>query len=474
MTLQQRTRIVCTLGPATDSDEMVRGLIRAGMDAARLNFSHGTQTMHATRVERVRRIAREENALVAILGDLQGPKIRIGTLTGDRATLTTGATFTLTTRPVAGDATAVSIDLLDLPRVAQPGHRILIDDGAIELQVTATNATDVITRVVEGGELKPRKGVNLPNIPIQLAALTNKDRADAQFAIEQDLDYLALSFVRRADDVNVLKQLLAERNAQIPIIAKIEKPEAIEEIDAIIEVADGVMVARGDLGVEVPPEQVPIYQKTIIRKANGAGKPVITATQMLESMIENPRPTRAEASDVANAILDGTDAVMLSGETAMGKYPVQAVEMMARIAQVTEKRLRALFAGARDVKATIADTIGNAACEIAARLNARLIIAMTSSGYTARMIARHRPPTPICAITLSERAQRRLALIWGIHGALLSRAGNMEAVIEESLRGVLQQGLAQKGDLVVITGGVPAGISGKTNMIQVRVVTGEG
>ncbi|MBI5304369.1 MAG: pyruvate kinase [Chloroflexi bacterium] len=473
--LPQRTRIVCTLGPATDSDDMVRGLIRAGMDVARLNFSHGDHATHTARIARVRRLAREESATIALMGDLQGPKIRIGVLAQAPVMLVDGATFTLTTRVVEGNSEIASIDLPELPHAASPGDRILIDDGAIELRVLSKTDTDVVTQVVEGGELKSRKGVNLPNVPLQLSALTPKDRTDALFAVEQELDYLALSFVRRADDVLELRRLIAGQNAFIPIIAKIEKPEALDQIDAIIAVSDGVMVARGDLGVETPPEQVPIYQKTIIRKANAVGKPVITATQMLESMIANPRPTRAEASDVANAILDGTDAVMLSGETAAGKYPLQATEIMARIAQVTEERVR--YRGMprenRDASAGITDVIGNAVGDIAKQLNARLIIALTSSGHTARMISRHRAPTPILAVTSNERTQRRLALVWGVRCALLSHATSAEAIIAESLAAAMEQGLIEKGQIAVITAGVPAGIAGRTNMIQVRVA-GEG
>lgn len=470
--LQQRTRIVCTLGPATDSDEMVRALIRAGMDVARLNFSHGDHATHAARVERIRRLAREENATVALLGDLQGPKIRVGDIAGGSVVLATGADFTLTTRAVSGDSTGAHIEFPELPQSARAGDRILIDDGAIELQVVSTSASDVVTRVVEGGVLKPNKGVNLPGIPLDISALTDKDRQDAVFAIEQGLDYIALSFVRTAEDVLELKHLLAARHAFIPVISKIEKPEAIDAFDAILDASDGVMVARGDLGVETPPEQVPIYQKMIIRKANAAGKPVITATQMLESMIENPRPTRAEASDVANAILDGTDAVMLSAETAVGKYPIEAVMMMARIAEVTESRVsyRAWTREQANERITLADSIGNAACEIAKQLNANLILALTSSGYSARMISRHRPQTPICAITSNERTRDRLALVWGIKCCLIMSGSTLDDIIEASLDTILEQGIAARGDRVVIVGGVPAGIAGKTNMIQVRIV----
>ena len=324
--MNQRSRIVCTLGPASDTDDIVRALIRAGMDVARLNFSHGDQAAHAARIERVRRIAAEEKALVALLADLQGPKIRVGSFSGGPIHLTAGATFTLSSKSwrrerKRGERGFSRI----LQQAVKPGQRVLLDDGLIELQVTSVAGTEVTTRVITGGDLKPHKGVNLPGVPLKISALTDKDRADLVFAAKQEVDYIALSFVRRPEDVMELKQLLTARGAMIPVIAKIEKLEAIEVIDAILDVSDGVMVARGDLGVEAAPELVPLYQKLIIRKANAVGKPVITATQMLESMINNPRPTRAEASDVANAIFDGTDAVMLSAETAAGKYPVEAV-----------------------------------------------------------------------------------------------------------------------------------------------------
>lgn len=469
--MPQRTRIVCTLGPASDSDDIVRAMIRAGMDVARLNFSHGDHPTHAACVERVRRIAREENAIVAILADLQGPKIRVGEIANDSAMLLAGTEFTLTNQTIIGNATIASIDFADLPRAVQPGNRILLDDGKIELQVGRANATEVVTQVITGGELKSHKGVNLPGIPLKISALTAKDRADLVFAVQQDVDYLALSFVRRADDVRELKQLLSAQGAAIPVIAKIEKPEAMQSIDAIIAASDGVMVARGDLGVETPPEQVPIFQKSIIRKANAAGKPVITATQMLESMIQNPRPTRAEASDVANAILDGTDAIMLSAETAVGKYPVAAVQMMARIGDAVEASVQfqaCAFVFGDAISMT--DAIGNATCEIAKQLNAKLIITATASGFTARMISRHRPLTPIFAVTANEKTWRRLALVWGIQSAFISRATTMEQVIDESIDAALKQGLVKDGDLIVLTAGVPAGIASRTNMLQARVV----
>ncbi len=470
--MKPRTRIVCTLGPASDTDDMVRALIRAGMNVARLNFSHGDHPTHAARIERVRRLADTEGAVVAILGDLQGPKIRVGDFAGGGAALEPGATFRLTTLPVQGTAERAHIDLADLPQAVEPGNRILLDDGLIELAVVSATGTDVVTRVVTGGYLQPHKGVNLPGISLKISALTDKDRADLTFAIEQQVDYVALSFVRRAEDVRELKSLVAARDATIPVIAKIEKPEAVTHIDSILEMSDGVMVARGDLGVEAPTEQVPLYQKDIICKANAAGKPVITATQMLESMIGNPRPTRAEASDVANAILDGTDAVMLSAETAMGKYPVQAVETMVRIANAVEGDVEfdPLPRRTNDGALSTTDAIGKATCEIALQLKARVILTATSSGFTARMISRHRPRTPIFAVTSSPETRRRLALVWGVESALVPPASNTEIMVAQSMAAALDCKAVSTGDVVVVTAGVPVGAAGRTNMVQVRVV----
>lgn len=470
--MRPRTRIVCTLGPAADTDDVVGAMIRAGMNVVRLNFSHGDHSTHAACIERVRRLAREERAVIAILADLQGPKIRVGDIADGPIQLKADAWFTLTTRSVDGDANAVGLDFPALPQVVQPGQRILLDDGLIELRVVSANATDIVTRVVTGGELKPHKGVNLPGVPLNISALTDKDRTDLAFAIAQEVDYIALSFVRRAEDVIELKRLIAARDAAIPVIAKIEKREAIEQIDAILNTSDGVMVARGDLGVETPAEQVPLYQKAIIRKANAAGKPVITATQMLDSMIQHPRPTRAEASDVANAILDGTDAVMLSGETAVGKYPVEAVQTMARIAGAVEENVlfKAWSREKDDSAMSITDAIGAATCKIAMQLGARIILIATFSGFTARMISRHRPHTPIFAVTTNEQTHRRLALVWGVQSAVVDPAPTTEAMVQRSLSVALEHGVVKNGDLVVITAGVPAGAAGRTNMLQVRVV----
>jgi pyruvate kinase len=341
----------------------------------------------------------------------------------------------------------------------------------MELKVESVDDSEITTRVVNGGVLKPHKGVNLPGVALPISAITDKDRADLQFAIQHQADYIALSFVRRAEDVLELKRLIASWNATIPVISKIEKPEAVEHIDSILEVSDGVMVARGDLGVEVAPEQVPMFQKTIIRKANAVGKPVITATQMLESMINNPRPTRAEASDVANAILDGTDAVMLSGETAVGEYPVEAVQMMSHIALAVESDIQ-FHPVPRDAgdALSVTDAIGIATCEMAMQLKARVIVTATSSGFTARMIARHRPLIPIFAVTTSPEVLRQLALVWGVRATVIPPVTSMERMVAQSLVEVVEDGVAKQGDVVILTAGVPVGVSGRTNMIQVRQI----
>jgi pyruvate kinase len=467
-----RTRIVCTIGPASEDAERVRALIHAGMNVARINFSHGTLEDHARRVEIIRAVAAQENAIIAILGDLSGPKLRVGDLPNNSFILRPGETVKFS---LGKDAQPFTIPL-DFPFLGDslhPGDHILMDDGTREVRVLSADAHEIVAQVITGGELKSHKGVNLPNAVLPIPSLTDKDRENAVWAIQHDLDFLALSFVRRAADVIELRQLTREHSAQIPIISKIEKPEAVQDIDAILQQSDGVMVARGDLGVEMPAEQVPITQKMIIHKANSLGIPVITATQMLESMMENPRPTRAEASDVANAVLDGSDAVMLSGETAVGNHPVEATEVMARIAEYTERfmqqehfnRPTLLLKGQ-----TVTDAIGESTVALAMDLNAKLIITLTSSGYTARMVSRHRPVVPILAVTIEERVRRRLALVWGVQSACVREHRELEQLVQDALRIALEKNLGEPGDRVVITAGVPTGISGATNMVQVRTL----
>lgn len=465
-----RTRIVCTLGPATDSDETMRELVRSGMNVARLNFSHGTHEDHGRRVDLVRRIAAEENAVVALLGDLQGPKIRVGEIPGGQRLLTAGDPLVLTSgAPTNPDQ--IIVNFPPLAQVVKPNEQLMLDDGNIELVVDHAEGEQVTTRVVNGGVLKSHKGVNFPNTDLPIPSLTPKDLQDLDWAVDEGLDYIALSFVRRAQDVLDLRERIQARYADIPIIAKIEKPEAVAAIDAILEVTDGVMVARGDLGVEMPAEQVPIYQKQIIHKANTLGKPVITATQMLESMIQNPRPTRAEASNVANAILDGSDAVMLSAETSVGKYPVESVRAMARIACFTEKNLhQRLEREFSSEQMSMTDAIGQATVEIACDLGAKLIITLTMSGYSARMVARHRPETEMLAVTSRGETLRRLALVWGVKSALIGETQDFEQIVSAAMEAARAASLVQTRDTVIFTGGVPLGISGQTNMIQVRKV----
>ncbi len=465
-----RTRIVCTIGPATSSEDKIRGLLQAGMNVARINFSHGTREEHKARVELLRRIAAQEGTVLAILGDLSGPKLRVGELPNNSFILRSGETVRFLLDRTQTPFT-IPLDFPFLGDTLRPGDHMLLDDGTKQVQVLHADSHEIQARVITGGELKSRKGVNLPNVILPIPSLTAQDRVNAEWAIEEQFDYLAMSFVRRAADVSELRNFLREHNARIPIISKIEKPEAVEDIDAILRESDAVMVARGDLGVEMAVEQVPITQKMIIHKANSLGIPVITATQMLESMMSNPRPTRAEASDVANAVLDGSDAVMLSGETAAGQYPIEAAQVMARIAQYTEHfmqqehiNLPALL----DHGQTVTDAIGENTVELAKDLNAKLIITLTSSGYSARMVARHRPRIPLLAVTMDERVRRRLALVWGVTSVCVHEHTDGEQMVAEALQAARRVNMAMPGDRVVITAGVPAGISGTTNMLQVR------
>ncbi|MGQ9666416.1 MAG: pyruvate kinase [Anaerolineae bacterium] len=472
----RRTKIVCTLGPASSSEEIIRRLIRAGMDVARINFSHGDHAGHARAVQLVRTIAQEEGRNVAILGDLQGPKLRVGELAGGQMRLEEGQRILLTAASSAEQAGIIPVPHQELLQHLQPGDVLLLDDGLMSLRVAEVGGGTAVCQVLAGGILLSNKGISLPGAASTLPAITPKDRQDLAFAVEQEFDFIALSFVRRADDVRELRRLLAELGADIPIVAKIEKREAVANIQEIVQTADAVMVARGDLGVEAPAEEVPLYQKRIIQLARQAAKPVITATQMLESMIHNPRPTRAEASDVANAILDGTDAVMLSGETAVGKYPAEAVEMMVRIALATERA----FPYERELGRVgplpadgVTDAITQATCEIAHELPARAIISSTMSGYTARMVSRHRPATPILVCTPSERVCRQMALVWGTHAARVPEYHSTDEMIRTADQAVAACGMANAGDLVVITAGIPSGGRGKTNMVYVHRVSEE-
>lgn len=466
-----RTKMVCTLGPASQDPEVIRGLLRAGMSVARINFSHGDLETHARTIATVRQVARGENRLLAIMADLQGPKLRLGKLPTDGVVLTVGEEVLLSPAPFAPGRLPVPYPevLADL----REGQRVLLDDGQLEMRVVRADGETARCRVVVGGRLTSHKGLNLPGAALRISALTEKDRRDARFAVEQGVDLIALSFVRSAQDVLDLRGRLTEWGAgDLPIVVKIEKAEAVEAFDAILEVADAVMVARGDLGVETSAEEVPFHQKRIIRASNQAGKPVITATQMLQTMIEHPTPTRAEASDVANAVLDGTDAVMLSGETAVGAYPVEAAQTMARICANAEAHLsleRFLYE-LECPRGSVTGAISRATVEIAAEIGARAILTATMSGTTARMVARYRPPVPIIAATPNPRTLMRLALVWGVTPVPVAPFTTTDEMVVRMIQAALQTGLVQKGDRVVLTAGVPFGGEGRTNMLQVHTV----
>jgi pyruvate kinase len=449
---------------------MIGGLIDAGMDVARLNFSHGSQEHHLALIRTVRAEAEKRDRAVAILQDLQGPKIRVGTFAGGPVELHAGAEFTITSRDVPGDVTCVSTVYKNLPKDVKAGDTILLDDGYLHLQVTSVDGEDVKTRVITGGVLKDKKGINLPGVKVSAPALTQKDRADLAFGLRAGVDFLALSFVRSPDDVREAKKLATIDGGRIPIIAKIEKPEAIERLEEIVDAADGIMVARGDLGVEMGPKKVPIIQKRCIAMTNAKGKVVITATQMLESMIENPWPTRAEASDVANAVLDGTDALMLSGETASGKYPLQAVRTMADIArEIEHSEYYRLELDPPELEMSHStNAIAHAAVVAARRMKLKVIAAYSDSGAIARLISEYRPEANIVALTTNPVTYRRLALYWGVHPVLIAPAVSSEEMfgrIEDALK---LRGLAAVGEQVAITMGVPVGSGESTNLLKIH------
>ncbi len=447
-------------------------MLHAGMDVARVNFSHGSQEELAETYTMMRRVAEEEGKVLAILGDLQGPKLRLGHVGAGGIQLSLGDEVMLT--PYRGQPAMIHLPHPELFKILTPGARLVIGDGEVELAVTETHDQTVLTTVKVAGLLESRKGVNVPGVELPISSITEKDREDLALICRLGFDYAAQSFVRGPDDIQELRELMAGHGVHIPIIAKIEKSEAIQNLVAIRDVADGMMVARGDLGIEVPPQEVPLLQKRIISVCNEVGKPVITATQMLQSMVDHPRPTRAEASDVANAILDGTDAVMLSGETAAGKFPVEAVLMMKQIAEITEgafphdqwrRQRQEQFAASDDVT----EAISEASCAVAEELGARAIISSTMSGFTAHKIARHRPKTSIIAVSPSVETQRRLALVWGVECLLVPYVQSTDEMIETSVRAAYSRGL-KVGDLIVITAGVPFGSSGHTNLIQVHEI----
>ena len=473
----RRTKIICTLGPAADSEDMIRTLIRTGMDAARFNFSHGSHPEHLERLNMLKAVRDAMGRPVATILDTKGPEIRIKSFAEKFITLEPGDTFTLTTEDVSGSRERVSVTYPRLHQELSPGQEILIDDGLVAIRVERIAGTNIICTVENGGALSANKSINIPGVHIQLPALTEKDIDDIRFGVENDFDFIAASFVRRAADVEAVRTVLRECGADdVKIIAKIENQEGVDDLDEILQAADGIMVARGDLGVEIPAARVPILQKQMIRKGLQAGKPVITATQMLDSMMRNPRPTRAEVSDVANAVYDGTGCVMLSGETAGGKYPVEALQAMVDIVTETEGAIDywKQFQKQRVLPASnINDAITHTCCLTAKDLNARAILTATNSGRSARMICRFRPACPIAALTMHEKVRRQLNISWGVTPYLTGEVTSTDRIFSLSAEVALKEKLVQNGDTVVITAGVPLGKSGSTNLIKAQVIDEE-
>jgi len=465
-----RAKIVCTLGPSSNTVDVIRQLLEAGMNVTRHNFSHGSQEDHRRLIETVRQAARETGRIVGIMADLQGPKVRVGRFKAGQTTLVPGAAFTVTAREIEGSDREVSTTYKELPGDLQPGQTILLDDGLIALKVAAIRGPDIQCEVVTGGVLKDSKGINVPGAALSVAAITEKDYQDAEFAVKQGVDFLAMSFVRRPQDVRQMKDFLAKLGVRVPIVTKVEKPQALEEIEEIVAISDGIMVARGDLGVEMAAELVPGIQKQLIARCNRAGKPVITATQMLESMVNNPRPTRAEASDVANAVLDGSDAVMLSAESASGRYPLEAVATMKRIIRATEEdrdRQGQYRRRAADV-VPVYEGIAMAACSLAEQVNAQAIACVTLTGSIARAISKHRPARPIYAVSQHDGVLRQLSVHWGVEGVRLE---NLDTNIDDALsaieRALVASGRLKSGDQLVLTAGLPFAARQATNMVRV-------
>lgn len=465
-----KTKIVCTIGPASNSPEVMTALVESGMSVARLNFSHGTHSEHARMIRLIRETSRQLNRPIAILQDLCGPKIRVGEIPGPGMVLSSGQTLILTSEQAPAHDNRVPVSYGDLPSQVKAGDRILLADGMMELVVEHTSQSDIYCKVITGGRLSSHKGVNLPTSTLAIPAMTEKDRRDLLFGLEADVDYVALSFVRSATDIHTIKKIIHRQNRHTPVIAKFEKHEALDNVDAILAAADGVMVARGDLGVEVPLENVPSIQKMLVRKANSLGKPVIIATQMLRSMVDAPRPTRAEAADVANAVLDGADAVMLSEETASGQYPVEAVHYMALIATKAEMNYPHRYYLRLPPQKGTAESVANAACMLAGNLDAAAIVATTRSGSTAAQIARYRPSQSIVALSPDVRAVQRLALLWGCIPTFLDNIQDTDAMVEKAAEAVLKKGHVHKGEKVVITAGRPIWAEGTTNMLWVKTL----
>lgn len=468
----KKTKMVCTLGPASDSKEILTKMIQGGLNVARLNFSHGSHEEHAGRIQRIKEVRKELNIPVALMLDTKGPEIRTGDLKEGKVTLETGKKIVLTSEQIEGDADRVSVSYEGLPDDLSVGNKILIDDGLIELNVDRIDGTEIYCSIDNGGVLGSKKSVNIPNVEINLPGLTPKDESDLIFGIKQKVDFVAASFVRKPQDVIAIRKVLENNGGgNIQIISKIENREGVEKIDRILAVSDGIMVARGDLGVEIPAEEVPLVQKSIIKKCNLLGKPVITATQMLDSMIRNPRPTRAEVGDVANAVFDGTDAVMLSGETAAGAYPVQAVETMAHIVEKTERSEEYINRQKPEHgELTITNAVSEAAVQIAANLDATAIIAATSSGHTPRMLSKYRPECTILAVSDKVSTVRRLTLSWGVYCMYMTELRDTDSMVHDSVQAAVELGVVKIGDLAVVAAGVPLGVQGNTNMIKVHTV----
>ncbi|MDR2133058.1 MAG: pyruvate kinase [Clostridiales Family XIII bacterium] len=473
---KKRTKLICTIGPASADKETLRDMILAGMDAARLNFSHGSYPEHKEKIDLIKELRAELELPVAVILDTKGPEIRTGIFEGGAAELKEDQTFTIETEDCVGNAERCCTSYEALARIVKPGDRILIDDGLIGLSVDESDGVRVRCTVRNGGVVKDRKSINLPGVHLDLPAMSDRDKDDIEFGIEQDVDFIAASFIRKASDVREIRKFLAVLSGQqIKIISKIENREGVDNIDEIIAASDGVMVARGDLGVEIPPEEVPLIQKEIIKRCNSHGKFVITATQMLDSMIRNPRPTRAEVADVANAVLDGTDVIMLSGETASGKYPLEAVKMMVDVAVAAESAIghsrlsrdrRSSSGGGRDVTGAIGFCTVNSADS----LRAKAIVTPTSSGNTALMISKHRPKSKIIAFSLNERVVRQLSLVWGVTAYRMERLDDQQEFFRDVIRHCMRLNLMNEGDIIVITAGVPLGISGGTNMMRIHEI----
>ena len=470
----KKTKIVCTIGPASDSEEMLTKLAEAGMNVARLNFSHGDHDEHKARIEKIKAVREKTDRPIGIILDTKGPEVRLGKFEDGRAEINEGDEIIVTTEDILGTNKKFSLTYKEMPQEVKIGSKILIADGMLQLEVIATGETEVRAKALNSGVLTDRKNVNIPGATSKLPALMDKDIDDLKFGIENGIDIVAASFIRKASDVLKIRRVLIDNGGEgIHIISKIENREGVENIGEILEVSDGIMVARGDLGVEIPTEEMPLVQKELIRRANEAGKPVITATQMLESMIKNPRPTRAEVTDIANAILDGTDAVMLSGETAIGEYPEEAVRIMSSVAIKTESTLdmkKRIVVGGIPKLNSVSNAISLATCTTAYDLGVKAIVVPTNSGTTARLVSRFRPDMPIIATVYDYKVMRRLSLLYGVYPVVVKRSSNTDEAIENSIEAAMASGLVKERDYVVITAGIPMGVSGTTNMMKVHIM----